>query len=353
MSYRQSFLRLVDKCPHSGKLYLDVDGAVPSHPLHRGRAFHLFAEKAGRAMLEHGEVEMAQADGKAILHEVLMENPDLVVPAVEMDLLRQMVFHWCESFRLPSPDAQFEEELSMEVGKATVTGTVDLSWMEGDTCHIRDYKSGWGLMPQDDVSSKDEDGNSRGAKAFQLIVYALLKAQTVKARVFDCRFVFPAFSGLVEREVTIWADDLVEHRLFLTELVNRTIGYELTGEWPAVPGQQCSVCPAPQRCPIPADLRPIDDLNMYEDGPLAYALAAWDLEQQRKRVLKSLKSHVEVFGPVPVGSDQEWSLKAVSSSRTDAKAKAKLEAGEHVPSADLFKASVSTRFGLNKKGAVG
>jgi hypothetical protein len=349
-AYRQTVLRLANNCPHSAKLHLDTP-RVATHPMLRGQAFHRFADRAVRALVENDESYLAQADGKAILHEVLCE-PDLVVPTADVELLRLMVFHFCETFRLSADatDVHTECPVKTHVGATEITGTIDLWWREGSTIHMRDWKAGYGLVPQDDVSSGGEGGH-RGAKAFQLIIYALGWNATFDPRGierFDCRFVFPAFDGMIERDVQIDAADMIEHRLWLETIVSRMKTYEHTGDWPAVPGTHCSQCPAPKRCPIPADLRPVDDLDLYDDGPLAYALRGWQLEAELKRVKATLKAHVEEYGPIPVGPDLAWQLQTITASRTDAAAKARLNNGEIVPPEQLFKQSTSTRFALSK-----
>lgn len=336
---RQSWLKIVDQCPHSAYLSLKHGGGVDSHPLFRGRAFHEVVERATRACVAQGEQKIDHHLAKAILQEVLLEHVDWVVPAGEMDDLRMMVYHWAEHFVCPV-DPLVEQLFHLKIGDRVVSGTVDLAWCEDDTLHIRDYKTGRSMPSQGEISGKDpETGEPKGAKSAQLIIYALLMLDgravgsdwlPPSINRVDARLVFPFFhhdEGLAERGLIIERPELIEHREWLTVLLNRADhGFE-HGVWPAVPGSQCGVCPAPQECPIPAVLRRTEGISPYERDPSELAEDLLFMEQDVKRRKKELKSYCQVNGPVDVGSDLEASHKTVN---TD---------------------PPSTRFGFHKKGS--
>lgn len=362
---RQSWLRLMDRCPHSGLLYLKHDGGPQNHPMFRGTAFHATVERLAKACIAHGESRVDHHHAKAVLQEVLMENPDWVVPVKDMDDLRVMLYRWSEHFEIP-PNALVEQRFHLKAEGHTISGTVDLCWVEGETLHIRDWKAGRGIVSQDDIYAKDADGQPKGAKALQLIIYALLAADGMlvdengelqgklpgQVNRFDCRFVFPFFSGddgLLERGVVLERHELIEHRDWLKVLLNRVTAAFHTGQWPAVMGSHCSTCPAPQECPIPLTLRQLQGISPYERDPTELGEELVFLTRDRERLMASLKGYVEQFGPIQVGADQEWSHVKVESKRLNKEGRAAQQAGEAV-TAEMYQTSVSTRFGLRAAG---
>lgn len=310
---RQSLLATMDKCQYAGYLAVKHRGGIPSHPLFRGRAFHEVVERACRTMAAHGEPRMAPDDVKAILSEVLADHPEWTVPAADMDVLRVMVHHWAETFVMP-PMAVVEAPFRMELAGRTVTGTIDLLWVEGDTVFIRDYKAGFGLYAQDEVSGKDsETGRQRGARAAQLIIYSLLVADGKSEAFqlpkgvnrFDTAFVFPMFRnehGLVHRGVTIERPELIEHREWLGGLVRTVADRFTTGRFNTVPGTHCSRCPANTECPLPARMRMG---SPFERDPREAAEDWLFMNRDAQQLKKELRAYVDVFGPIPVGVDQE------------------------------------------------
>lgn len=320
---RQTWLRTLDVCPHSAYLSLKHGGGVDSHPLFRGRAFHETVERATRACVTQGERRVDHHLVKAILQEVLTDHPDWVVPASEMDDLRMMLFHWADSFICP--DSPLVEQLfHLEMDGMIVSGTVDLAWCEGDTLHIRDYKTGRAIPSQGEVSGKNpETGENMGAKSAQLIIYSLLMCDgravasdwvPPSVNRIDARFIYPFFhyeEGLSERGLIIDRLELVEHRQWLAVLLNRAeAGFE-QGVWPAVPGSQCGTCAAPMDCPVPALLRQTEGISPYERDASELAEDYLFMREDAKRRRKELKSYCEANGPIPIGSDLEISHKRV------------------------------------------
>lgn len=357
---RQTALRYADQCPRSAYLYWANDGGVPSSPLFRGRVFHAVAERSAKACIAHGEERIDHHDVKAILQEVLLEHPEWPVTASDMEPLRQMCFHFAEHFHLP-PGPLVEQLFHLDVSESTVSGTVDLAWVEDQTLFIRDYKASLGGVPSwDDITAKDQQGRRKGAKSFQLIVYALLIAdghavarawRLPQVNEFDVAFVYPYHlngdgTGLLERGVRIHRLELVEHRAWLDALVKRVEHGFLTGRWPAVPDPPvCAICPAQQECPVPPQFRKGSTL---ERDPEEVAEEWMFLNQDADHLRVSLKEHVKRFGPIRLGS-MELSHKRADSRRMSKAGKALLEAGKPVPASE-YVTSESVKFGVYKAG---
>jgi hypothetical protein len=361
---RQTALRLADQCPHAAYLYWLHDGTPGTAPLFRGRVFHEVAERITRTLVSLGEKRIAPDDGKAILEEVLLEHPEWPVPVSEMDGLRIMVHNFATHFECP--DKPLVEQLfHLAVRDSVVSGTVDLSWVEGDTLFIRDWKTGYDVPSHDEIANKDKvTGRPRGAKAFQLIIYTLLMADGKAIATpwqippginkFDVAFAFPALvnnegTGLVERGVVIERPELIEHRTWLaSSLIHRVERGFATGEWPAVPGSLCEKrCPARSECPLPEQFRK-GSVKVGQDPQEAaeeYLFLTADAEELRS----SLKEVALAQGPIPVGSDMELSHKRKDSRRMTAEGKRLLEQGKPVPP-DMYRVSESMEFKLRKRG---
>lgn len=358
---RQSVLRLADQCPRSAYLAWKLDGGPTSNAMFRGTVFHETAARITNTLIELGEQRIDQNDAKAILDEVLLEHPEWVVQASDMDMLRMMVWRFSECFRCPSAPL-VEQLFHLAVRDSVVSGTVDLAWVDGDTLYLRDWKTGPGFSSHDDISGKDETGTAKGAKAFQLIVYTLLMADG-KAIARDWRlpggvenfnvaFVYPYHQsgdgeGMLERGVTITRPELIEHRAWLNTLIARVEhGFE-TGRWPAVPGDTCRVCPGRHECPLPAEYR--KGIHVGQDPSESaeeYMFMASDVDALRK----DLKAVAAEQGPIPIGDTLELSHKRVDSRRMTKRGKELLEQGLPVPSEE-YTTSESTKFGIHPKGS--
>lgn len=363
---RQTALRYADRCRRAGYLYWKNDGGLPSGPMYRGRAFHAVAEQLTKSCLEHGEATVDQHMAKSALEDVLQSNLDWVVPSEEMEPLRIMCQHFADHFQMPPTQPLVEQLFHLPVSGSVVSGTVDLAWCEGDTLYLRDYKTSMGGIPtRDEISSKDENGNPKGAKAFQLIVYSLLvadgEAQDTDWKIpagvnkFDVAFVYPYHvnsdgTGLLERGLVIERPELIEHRAWLESLVHGVEYGFHTGKWPAVPGSHCSQCPSPLECPLPAHLRKVQGISPYERDPSELAEEYFFMREDLKRLLSGLKGYAETHGPIQFGADLELSFKRTDSNRMTKRGKELLEQGVPVP-ADEYPTSTSTRFDVRPKGS--
>lgn len=323
---RQSLLSSMDNCPYAGYLYVAHDGGAPSHPMHRGSAFHATVARCIETLTLTGNTTIAPDDAKAVMLEVLDENPQWIVPAGQMDGLRVMVFRWAMAFVLP-PGARAETPFYMRVDEETVTGTIDLLWTKGDTAYVRDWKAGWHLYPQTDVSGTDGGtGVARGAKAAQLITYALLMADGASDLMrlpaginkFDLAFCFPMWSdeagdGIAERGVVVTRPELIEHREWMRGLVARTVRAFAENRYAAVPGSHCSRCPASWLCPLPAKVR---GGSPFERKPQDVAEDYLFLKQGADDLRAELKAYAQEYGAIPVGKDLELGFKQTASGGT-------------------------------------
>lgn len=322
---RQTLVSTFDACQFAAYLSVLAGGIQPAHPIFRGRAFHETAQRATNAMIVNGEVTIAPDDAKAVMLEVLKDHPEWVVPAFAQDELRVMVHRWATHFQLPSGQCVAEQPWRMRVSGETVTGTVDLCWRDGDTIHVRDYKAGWQVYTQAEVSGKEQDtGIARGARAPQLIIYALLIADgeptvtsppfsTRGVNKFDCRFVFPmqgGDTGLLERAIVINRPELIEHREWLAGLVHRMSNRFAASRFTAVTGSHCSRCPEQQACPLRKGASPV---GPFERNPREAAEDWQFLDRDAKALWASFRSYVDQFGPVDVGVDQQIAMTATAS----------------------------------------
>lgn len=322
-SFRQTLVSTFDLCQYSAYLSVLTGGLKPAHPLFRGRAFHEMASRAITAMLANGEITIAPDDAKTIMVEVLNDHPEWVVPAYALDELRVMVHRFATHFRLPSPGCVAESPWTLDLGHP-VTGTIDLCWREGDTLHIRDFKAGWHVFSQGDVAGKDQEtGKARGARAAQLIVYAILAADGEPQgpvpfdrkgiNSFDCRFVFPmqgGDEGMLERHVTITRPELIEHREWLRRTVKNMRNRFAADQFTATPGSHCRRCSEAGECPLKHQTSTVGPF----ERPASEAAEDWVfLRRDADELWEALKVYATQFGPVPVGSDQEIGLNATAS----------------------------------------
>lgn len=317
---RQTLLTTFDACQYSAYLSVVNDGLTPSHPLFRGRAFHDVVHRCTQAMLANGELTISPDDAKAVMLEVLDQNPDWVVPAYAQDELRVMVHRWATFFQLPSPHCVTEVPFRLACEGETVTGTIDLMWRDADTIHIRDYKAGWLVYTQADVAGKD-DGEVRGARAPQLITYALgvadgeheLPFDVGGVNFFDCRFVFPMAGGdegMLERYVTISRPELIEHREWLAGNVRKMAARFKAQRFTAVQGSHCNRCADRSACPLTSGA---SSTGPFERSPVEAAEDWWFLDQDSKRLWAELKTYVHQFGPIEFGKDQEIVMTSTAS----------------------------------------
>jgi hypothetical protein len=272
----------------------------------RGTAFHVFAERAVKLMIEQEEERIPPELAKELMAEVLRERGDLTVPVEEQDRLRQMAYHFAEGVWIdPARVIAVERKFVLPVGDWQVSGKVDFASMseDGQTAEVWDWKTSFAMASYDDLATTMPDGR-RAAKAFQLLLYVLLlaygypeaKGETCDACEGSGRFyspdvggernpdcatcegrgyfatldpplgehvqVFQGFElypqylfddGIGKRgPLTVTRPELMDHMAWLEGLVEKLAGKLESWDFPAVPGSHCTECPARAECPLPS-----------------------------------------------------------------------------------------------------
>jgi hypothetical protein len=349
---RQTVLRHASNCPRSAYLYLKHEGGAGGSQLDRGTAFHRFAERATKAIIEQGERMIPGEVAKAIVDEIL-EEPDLVLSPFEADRVREMAFHWAEGVVIdPETVIAVEERFTWDVDGVTVSGTIDLARLLSDRefgaiLELDDYKTTFNLPEQADYGRTRRDGTVRYT-GFQGVLYSLLTLRGVPSsgisglgdgvNLWRPAQVFPAYLRDVEGHVflasrsgTITRPELADDEAYMKALIRKLIGYfayteepcpvcaddpyathpphvcaggVLAGQkWSAVPGSHCSECPSPTECPLPAELR--RHQGVINTPEQAQEAAEWHDRQQALlgATWKELRAYVKAHGRLRFGRD--------------------------------------------------
>jgi hypothetical protein len=322
-TFRQSLLARADQCRHSAMLDVKHDGGSDSHAKQRGTAYHLFAEKMIRTLIEQGEPTLyARAEGEdavsaakqvaslsaAMVEEVLDEHPELALPVSEIDAVRVMAYHTAIGFDLdPRNVLAIEQQFHLEVEGHTVTGTVDVaSQLRDDTLDVTDWKTSFNVP-----------GESEFAGLFQTKLYAVLMMFGTPEGGLPIgdginwirgRQVFPRYLSddglLMTREVVFSRQELTDWRFDVERLVRDLAGRFESGDWPAVPGSHCSMCAAPQECPLPPKLRDYaGTVNTVEQASLALG-AADRTSAAVNATRKEVREFAKRAGPIRVGDGE-------------------------------------------------
>ena len=176
----QTALKHADACPRSGYLYLKHRGGAANHPLDRGSALHVFAERMVLELIRQQEASLyAPQPGEdddvarrqvaslthAMVDEILRERTDLVVPASEADAIRAMAYNLAVGFDVdPQTVVGVERMFGMEIAGWWVIGKIDLASLPGvHMAQVDDYKTSLHVPTQEEFES-----------AFQTRLYALL-----------------------------------------------------------------------------------------------------------------------------------------------------------------------------------
>lgn len=318
---RQSLLAEFDSCALMALFGLEAPGYTnPAQA--RGIIFHRFAAEALRTLRRTGEVKLDFEDGMAILYEQAAQRdvPDrevVVVNARERRLLRMCVVQFCRQefnmarlvdverrlhavIQYPDPDGGFIERV--------VTGQPDALISDGpDAAIVLDWKTTLQPPPEYTGSRPDTDAGVSYFGYFQQRVYALLVMKNYPAvQRVTLREFYPLKQ--VARTATVLRQDLehVERELStLVELLDRALkGGHDSPVWQPSPGKHCNYCPAPNRCPIEADVR------AFEGGIATQAQAqrAGDEYAVATRVRKALHAALsdwcELHGELPLKSSK-------------------------------------------------
>lgn len=317
--FSQTFLAKSDVCPFSGYLYLRYGGGVASHALIRGSAFHDLAERWVSHLIEN-ELNVGETEEVKGMLDAVLRGYDEPIPAHEQDGLRVMAHHLAEGTWIdPATVVAVEDKFDVEIAGRTVTGKIDLAMIDGARGAAHDYKTAFHIPDQATFEGK-----------FQLPLYAVTFSEgTIRGETFglgsgltefELREIYPrhfwdAEGTMAYRSMTIDYAAILDHKLYLERLVERTERALAASAYHAIPGAHCSECPAASECPLPARLRSWQgELTVASPIEDAQAVATrWFFKKGGPKSSKSMPGTVTAEDPG--GSiDADWkALKAWTS----------------------------------------
>jgi hypothetical protein len=321
---RQSLLSDFDDCALSALFALEARGYTSSYQA-RGILFHRFAGKLLRTMRETGEVQIPVAEALAILAEACAQrdvpDEDVVwLPARERRLLRICVISLVtgKPFNM-SRLVAVEERLRWIVTyprpegglvRRELTGQPDAVVADPpDGVIVIDWKTTRKAPPpgprRDEPKGDhwDDPEHLSYQGYFQQRLYGLLCLHRYPAADRVSLREFYPLEG-VARYATVYRSDLgslEDEFSALAEVLDRALaGGSRSAIWRPSPGVHCNYCPAPQRCPIEADVRAREG-GIATPGEARRAAAEYVVAKQvSKRLHEALKGWVDLYGPVPV-----------------------------------------------------
>lgn len=281
--HSMSTLRRFEACPLSHYLARIV-GDPSGESAINGRAFHECAAAIGFRKYMSGEQGVTAAEAVAIAERVLQRLDVPLRAAGRRDVL-QWVRAWSAYAVFPT-NAEFfavEELWTHPLGLATASAKLDRVEKVETTVEVEDYKTG--QPPYDPTYIYD---------AFQPKNYAWHAAMR-----FPDADLFLVTERFVRtgRPYTVMYDraeveDVIEP--MLVALSMRLSRAWTSGRFDAQPGSWCARCPAPGRCPIPEDARPMTADPL--DGLNERAARLKVIEARAKREREALKKIVDVLG---------------------------------------------------------
>lgn len=343
----QTLLRISDRCDRAALLHLKFGGGASSHELNRGSVAHETYDRLERLLvaahnerIEHVPVapeydvsaeELADQLsnkippelGRAMLYEVMQDNPQLQVSAEERDVLRYLVYHFCVGTEFePGKIVGIEKTLTLETGGFRVLIRPDLlEEPEPRVLRIRDWKTNWPPDSEDfRAQAYDAHGNPRWAGNYQLNMASVVAAfgitdDGLPLGNYD-RFIldleFPRIlrdDGIDRRRVEVdrlqvqaFRDDL---DLQLRRLREVCIGKR---KWQPTAGTQCRTCPCEAKCPLPRVLRPesqlanLDSIEDLEGAATNWAFMSGGAQRLKARLRKAAESFPD--SDLRIGTDE-------------------------------------------------
>lgn len=302
---RQTLLSRHDKCPYSAMLYMELDGGADSHQLTRGSVFHLVRQRCVETIVAQGEQTIPGEMATELADALMAEHLEWCLPTDEQDVVRLCAYNWAESY-VHDPEAFIGVEIPMqiELGGVTVTGTIDHAEAQKSTLYLTDAKTSLAIKKPDEMR-----------RVFQGQLYALLMmfgthretGMPMGTGLHDVWFYeeYPRYrtdeGGIVKREASWTRAEIHE---FKVSLERNLLAFEAsaeTGDWPARDGSWCSTCPAPSRCPIPAELRVVMPIESEEEAAEAFSKKL-ALEREGRKIQTGLREHVKATEqPIRVG----------------------------------------------------
>jgi hypothetical protein len=343
--FSQTFLRHADDCRRSAYLYLKYRGGTPGHALDRGSLAHAVFERMTYTLLEQGaaaffdpeELEAAKAgtlDGRiasvtaSIVDEVARERTDLTVPVGGIDAVRVMAYHWAVGVGLDVEKVvAVERKFVLDVAGWEITGKIDLAYMDGQVAGVDDYKTTFAIPAQE---AFDESFQTKLYAALLLFGQPVRKEDGVEVReesigrgiqYVRCRELYPRFlrqdGGLQYREKVRSRTELADFVADLERLVLDVERRFESGDWPAVPGSHCSLCPCKPECPLPALVREHAGTINTEQQARETAESRDRAKDEDKALQKELRNWVSQHGPLRFGKDKVLELVPEESKVTD------------------------------------
>lgn len=316
----QTFLRHYNQCPRSAYLYAYYKGEASTPEMIRGSALHAAAERMTRAMIDADQPDIPWELVKAIAAETLLEYP---VSIEEDDYLREMAYRLGKEWTIdPQAVIACETLFVWDVAGWQVRAKIDFAQLVDIgsliQCHCTDFKSARAAVPYDEISRKRKDG-TLAAKAFQLILYALVLAYGVPVREelhlgervevpepfplastaqeFLLEYAYPGIKWgdderMLRRGVTLHKRELEDYRQSIEAMLTRLSESEQTGKWPAIVSDAaCGECPASALCPIPKELRD----HRGEINTVRQASEALTVLERRRKEDSAIRREVKAF----------------------------------------------------------
>ncbi len=292
---RQSHLRfLLDKCP-AGAYALAVEGRDGPHGSGalRGTAVHEFFARYNAALA----ATRRETDFEAvpdIARAVLTHYPQLsVVEAADvLDQARrigeQYVFDAAHYYGSEVP-------LATVIGPATVTGHLDVLYLDGEQATVRDLKTNHRLPPDSEVKQDTQ------LRIYAALVFAnFAEVQEVRGELWFTRY----GRLLPQSSPAVWTrEDNESFVAYLAMRLNAFLAGELRSDY--VPGTHCQYCPRRRvgDCTLWRSYygtTPPPPLSATQAQRLARRVIA--LEQAREQAMELLKRYCNEQGELPVGS---------------------------------------------------
>lgn len=359
--YSQTLLRHRDDCHRSAWLYLRGGGR--SHPLDRGTALHMVAERMMLTAIEQGE----SVDGdstKAIVDEVRRDRPDLVVSAAEWDDVREMAWHISKRPLVPGgPEVEgvsidpekvvaVERKFLLPVGVRWVSMKLDVAAISGTVGLVWDWKSTPHIPSQDEFESTfqtklyalglvhghpviEHPCGECGGTGGELHLYvsespprqALEPCPVCNGRGKTEELEEPlggrlgwvrgaelyprrvTESGEVEMRSVAWSRLQLEEFRTDVEAIVEGIASDVAdpdAPWEAARNANCSLCPSKLECPLPARLRELAG-TINDPGEAAAAFEALEAAKAETAAMQTELRNwlkVNVDGWLPFGKDK-------------------------------------------------
>lgn len=378
----QTLLAHHDKCPRSAYLYMKYRGGKASHAMDRGTAMHITAERALTTMVESDEHSMPPEMVLEELEVVLGDTSlGLVVPEEEKDGLRAMAWNFGDYTWIDPPTViAIERMFEVEIGGWPIIGKVDLGLNLGDAIiDFRDWKTRYGMAEQSAID-KGFQGNlylvaaafGRWAETDADRNIISVEDEIIGAGINRFRFAeyyplttWDAEGTLAYRETVVDRDYLTNKRRSLETAVSTFESRLETGDYPAIDGHHCAICPAKWECPIIDAVKgEVDDPEVVldeaghldtEEQAQEYARRWYWHGEIRKKLWAAIKSFGEENGALRFGRDflLEWrpvteTKRLQGQADLETAIAAAIETGKPFVWDEFFKESVYVRFTLRR-----